>query len=44
MLGPHEVFTLTYMKWNGLVNGALLRAAAAHGFEALVTLDSNLAH
>jgi predicted nuclease of predicted toxin-antitoxin system len=42
LLFPHEVSTVTYMHWNGMKNGALLRAAADGGFDALITLDSNL--
>ena len=42
MLGSHDVFTVSYMGWNGLKNGSLLRAAAEAGFEVLVTGDQTL--
>ena len=40
----HDVYTVTYMRWNGLKNGALLAQAAEHGFDALVTTDRNIPH
>jgi transposase len=40
----HDVYTVTYMRWNGLKNGALLAEAAAHGFDVLVTTDRNIPH
>ncbi len=41
-LGTHDVFTVDYMGWSGLKNGALLRTAEAEGFEVFVTGDQNL--
>jgi hypothetical protein len=38
----HEVFTVAYMGWSGLENGALLAQAAAAGFNALITTDRGL--
>jgi hypothetical protein len=35
----HDVFTVAYMGWKGLGNGALLARAAADGFEAMITAD-----
>ncbi len=35
----HELFTVAYMGWSGVQNGALLALAAANGFEALLTTD-----
>jgi hypothetical protein len=43
-LGSHEVGTAAGMGWSALRNGALLRAAAQHGFDALLTVDRNLKH
>ena len=43
LLGPmHQGFTVTYMGWNGLANGELLRAASAAGFDVLLTTDRGL--
>lgn len=39
---PHEVFTVTYLGWNGIENGDLLARAAAEGFDALVTTDRGM--
>ena len=44
LLEPHEVTTVTYMKWAGIQNGALLRAAELSGFDVLVTWDQTLAY
>ena len=38
----HQVFTVTYMKWSGIENGDLLAIAAAHGFDALITIDRGM--
>lgn len=38
----HEVYTVAYMKWAGIENGALLNLAAANGFDVLVTNDRGL--
>ena len=40
----HEVYTVAYMGWAGTKNGELLRLAAAHGFEALLTTDRSIRH
>ena len=40
----HEVSTAAYLGWNGLKNGALLKAADEAGFEALLTGDQNLSY
>jgi|ERR1700722_3729005 len=42
LLADHEVFTVTYMKWNGIGNGRLLALAAADGFDALITKDNGI--
>ncbi len=41
-LPGHDCYTVAYMKWRGVKNGALLALAAGAGFEALVTMDSTL--
>ena len=43
-LPGHDVYTVAFMGWKGLDNGALLAAAAEHGFDAVVSLDSGLEH
>jgi len=43
-LGSHEVFTASYMGWNGLKNGKLLQAAEDSDLEILVTGDQTLSH
>ena len=40
----HDVYTVDEAGFKGLKNGALLRLAASDGFEALITVDQNLAH
>src|SRR3954470_9770032 len=40
----HDVYTVGYMGFAGLKNGALLAAAAANGFEVLVTTDRGMQH
>ena len=35
----HDAFTVAYMGWKGLSNGALLARAASDGFEAMITAD-----
>ena len=44
LLVGHDVYTVGYLGWSGTRNGALLRRAAADGFEVLVTLDSSIGH
>ena len=39
LLVGHDVFTVGYLEWSGLRNGALLQAAAEAGFDAVVTTD-----
>lgn len=41
-LSPHAVRTVAQMGWAGITNGALLRRAAAEGFDVLLTADRNL--
>jgi hypothetical protein len=41
-LTGHEVVTAFEQGWGELANGDLLRAAAAAGFDAMVTTDQNL--
>jgi len=41
-LRGHQVRTVQQQGWNGLGNGALLRRAAAGGFEIFLTADQNL--
>jgi predicted nuclease of predicted toxin-antitoxin system len=40
----HDVFTVTFMRWNGIDNGKLLAMAAANGFDAVITQDSGISH
>lgn len=42
LLVGHEVFTVAYMKWNGIENGVLLELAGANGFDALLTKDNGM--
>jgi hypothetical protein len=39
----HDVQTVRNMGWLGTRNGELLRRAAAAGFDAIVTMDRNMA-
>jgi len=41
-LHGHEVRTVQQQGWAGISNGALLRLAAAAGFEVMITADRNL--
>jgi predicted nuclease of predicted toxin-antitoxin system len=41
-IAGHDVSTVQQCGWAGLKNGELLRAAAAEGFDVLVTADRNL--
>jgi len=43
-LGPHEVFTASYMGWDGFKNGRLLQASEDEYFDVLVTGDQTLFH
>jgi len=38
----HDVYTVAYMRWEGIKNGELLKLAACDGFEAIVTKDTGL--
>jgi len=38
----HDVFTVSYMNWKGIENGALLALAGANGFDAIVTKDNGM--
>jgi hypothetical protein len=40
----HDAYTVSFMGWKGLKNGALLATAAADGFDALITTDRNIEH
>jgi predicted nuclease of predicted toxin-antitoxin system len=42
LLIGHDVYTVAYMKWNGIENGELLNLAAKNGFDALVTNDNGM--
>lgn len=37
-----EVFTVQQMGWGSTTNGRLLKLAAEHSFDALVTIDKNI--
>ncbi len=41
LIGGHEVETVEFRGWKGLVNGALLHVAQAH-FDVLLTLDKGI--
>jgi hypothetical protein len=43
-LPGHDVFTVAYMNWSGIENGALLRLAAENDFDAVLTNDRGLEH
>ncbi len=43
-LPGHDVFTVQYLGWNGLKNGALLPLAGAEGFDVMLTLDNGVAY
>jgi hypothetical protein len=38
-LPGHEIKTTREMRWETLLNGALLQAAAGGGFEAFISID-----
>jgi len=42
LIPGHEVRTVAYQGWASLLNGALLAAAEASGFEVLVTADQSI--
>jgi hypothetical protein len=41
-LPGHSVFTVTYMRWKGLKNGALISHADKDSFEVLITTDQSI--
>ena len=41
---PHEVLHVLDLGWDSLSNGKLIAAAAAAGFEILLTVDKNIRH
>src|SRR3712207_6758467 len=43
-IAGHDVYTVGFMKWAGVKNGALLALAAADGFEVFVTTDRGFQH
>lgn len=42
-IAGHDCYTAKYMGWDGLKNGRLLAAAAAEGFDAILTTDQHVA-
>ena len=42
LLAGHEVRTAAYQGWAGLTNGALLKAAEAAAFDAILTADQGI--
>jgi predicted nuclease of predicted toxin-antitoxin system len=44
MLPGHDVFTVAYMGWAAIANGALLSAAADAEFDVLLTKDTGVAY
>lgn len=42
LLIGYDVFTVAFMKWNGVENGMLLTLAAADGFDAVLTKDTGM--
>jgi hypothetical protein len=43
-LSPHEVYTVNFLGWKGLKNGALLAHAEAAASQAFITVDKNLSY
>src|SRR5215218_10310134 len=43
-LTGHDAFSVTFMGWNGIKNGALLSRAVAAGFDVFVTTDGGIQH
>jgi hypothetical protein len=43
-LSGHEVESVPLLGWAGIQNGVLLQKAVKSGFDALITMDSNLVH
>jgi len=44
LLTGHDISTAFELGWSTLMNGELLNAAEAAGFEAIVTTDQNIRH
>ncbi len=44
VLAGHTIKTAREQGWSTLLNGELLRAAAAAGFDLLLTTDQNIVH
>lgn len=42
LIPGHDVFTVAFMGWQGVSNGALLSRAAESGFDAVITLDAGI--
>jgi Domain of unknown function (DUF5615) len=43
-LAEHQVESVPLIGWHGIENGELLKRAVDSGFDALVTMDSNMVH
>lgn len=43
-ISTHEVFTVRFLGWSGLKNGALLSAAERDGFEVFLTGDQTISY
>jgi len=41
---PHSISTTREMGWDRVENGALIRAAAASGFDAFLSIDKKIEH
>jgi hypothetical protein len=41
-LPGHDVYTVQYMRWDGMKNGRLLATAADVGFDAMLTMDNGV--
>lgn len=39
---PHEAYTVSNKKWNGIKNGELLKLMLAQDFDVLLTFDRNM--
>ena len=42
LIPGHDVFTVQYLGWSGMKNGALLLQAATENFDVIVTMDSGV--
>ena len=43
-IAGHDCFTVAFMGWKGVTNGALLAKAAGEGFDVVVTQDAGMQH